>query len=34
MVVEGLQARAYTLSTPEPETDGTLEWDATTIVVV
>lgn len=34
MVVEGLQARAYTVPTPEPETDGTLEWDATTIVVV
>src|SRR4051794_41851070 len=34
MVVEGLQARAYTVPTPEPETDGTLEWDSTTIVVV
>jgi L-alanine-DL-glutamate epimerase-like enolase superfamily enzyme len=34
VVVEGLQARAYTVPTPEPETDGTLEWDATTIVVV
>src|SRR5215213_7017440 len=34
MVVEGLQARAYTVPTPEPETDGALEWDATTIVVV
>src|SRR5215208_1367439 len=34
MVVEGLQALAYTVPTPEPETDGTLEWDATTIVVV
>ena len=33
-MVEGLQARAYTVPTPEPETDGTLEWDATTIVVV
>jgi L-alanine-DL-glutamate epimerase-like enolase superfamily enzyme len=34
MQIEGLQARTYTVPTPEPETDGTLEWDATTIVVV
>ena len=33
-MVEGLQASAFTVPTPEPETDGTLEWDATTIVVV
>src|SRR4051794_6990231 len=33
-MVEGLQARAFEVPTPEPETDGTLKWDATTIVVV
>jgi len=27
-------ATAYTVPTPAPESDGTLEWDATTIVVV
>src|SRR4051794_25795541 len=27
-------ARAYTVPTDRPESDGTLEWDATTIVVV
>ena len=27
-------ARAYTVPTERPESDGTLEWDSTTIVVV
>jgi L-alanine-DL-glutamate epimerase-like enolase superfamily enzyme len=29
-----LQARAYTIPTDEPESDGTLEWDSTTLIVV
>jgi L-alanine-DL-glutamate epimerase-like enolase superfamily enzyme len=32
--VTHLDATAYTVPTPTPESDGTLEWDATTIVVV
>jgi L-alanine-DL-glutamate epimerase-like enolase superfamily enzyme len=32
--VEGLEVHAYTIPTDEPESDGTLEWDSTTIVVV
>jgi len=32
--VEGLEATAYEIPTDEPESDGTLEWDSTTIVVV
>jgi L-alanine-DL-glutamate epimerase-like enolase superfamily enzyme len=32
--VEEVEARAYRIPAPEPEADGTLEWDATTIVVV
>jgi L-alanine-DL-glutamate epimerase-like enolase superfamily enzyme len=32
--VEGLEATAYEIPTEQPESDGTLEWDATTIVVV
>jgi L-alanine-DL-glutamate epimerase-like enolase superfamily enzyme len=32
--VEGLDVAAYTVPTDEPEADGTLEWDSTTIVVV
>jgi L-alanine-DL-glutamate epimerase-like enolase superfamily enzyme len=32
--VEGLDVSAYTVPTDEPESDGTLEWDSTTIVVV
>jgi L-alanine-DL-glutamate epimerase-like enolase superfamily enzyme len=32
--VEGLEVAAYTIPTDEPESDGTLEWDSTTIVVV
>ena len=32
--VERLEVSAYTVPTDEPESDGTLEWDSTTIVVV
>lgn len=32
--VTEVRARAFTIPTDEPESDGTLEWDATTIVVV
>ena len=32
--VEGLSVSAYTVPTDEPESDGTLEWDSTTMVVV
>jgi L-alanine-DL-glutamate epimerase-like enolase superfamily enzyme len=32
--VERLTVSAYTIPTDEPESDGTLEWDSTTIVVV
>ena len=32
--VERLDVSAYTIPTDEPESDGTLEWDSTTIVVV
>jgi L-alanine-DL-glutamate epimerase-like enolase superfamily enzyme len=33
LVVERLAARAFTVPTDAPEADGTLSWDATTIVV-
>jgi L-alanine-DL-glutamate epimerase-like enolase superfamily enzyme len=33
-VVEELAARAFTVPTDAPEADGTLSWDATTIVLV
>jgi L-alanine-DL-glutamate epimerase-like enolase superfamily enzyme len=33
-VVEALEVTACTVPTDRPESDGTLEWDATTIVVV
>ena len=33
-VVDRVQARAYRIPAPEPEADGTLAWDATTMVVV
>ena len=33
-VVEGLDVHAFTVPTEEPESDGTLEWDATTLVLV
>jgi L-alanine-DL-glutamate epimerase-like enolase superfamily enzyme len=32
--VEGLKATAYAIPTDQPESDGTLEWDSTTIIVV
>jgi L-alanine-DL-glutamate epimerase-like enolase superfamily enzyme len=32
--VQRLDVNAYTIPTDEPESDGTLEWDSTTIVVV
>jgi L-alanine-DL-glutamate epimerase-like enolase superfamily enzyme len=32
--IERLSVAAYTVPTDEPESDGTLEWDSTTIVVV
>ena len=32
--VERLEVAAYTIPTDAPESDGTLEWDSTTIVVV
>jgi L-alanine-DL-glutamate epimerase-like enolase superfamily enzyme len=32
--VERLKVHAYTIPTDEPESDGTLEWDSTTIVIV
>jgi L-alanine-DL-glutamate epimerase-like enolase superfamily enzyme len=34
VLVEGIDVGAYTIPTDEPESDGTLCWDATTIVVV
>jgi L-alanine-DL-glutamate epimerase-like enolase superfamily enzyme len=33
-VVESVTASAYTIPTDQPEADGTLAWDATTLVVV
>lgn len=33
-VIEALSAAAFTVPTDLPESDGTLEWDSTTIVVV
>jgi L-alanine-DL-glutamate epimerase-like enolase superfamily enzyme len=33
-VVERIDVSAHTIPTDEPESDGTLEWDSTTIVVV
>jgi len=32
--VAGLDVSAYTIPTDEPESDGTLEWDSTTIILV
>jgi L-alanine-DL-glutamate epimerase-like enolase superfamily enzyme len=34
VVVERLEVSAYTVPTDSPESDGTLEWDSTTIVLV
>src|SRR5919206_1497299 len=33
-VVEHLEAAAYTIPTDQPESDGTLAWDSTTLVLV
>ena len=33
-LIDRVDVGAYTIPTPEPESDGTLIWDATTIVVV
>jgi L-alanine-DL-glutamate epimerase-like enolase superfamily enzyme len=32
--VEALEARSYRIPTDQPESDGTLQWDSTTLVVV
>src|SRR4051812_21473301 len=32
--VEGLEATAYEIPTDQPESDGTLEWNSTTVVIV
>jgi L-alanine-DL-glutamate epimerase-like enolase superfamily enzyme len=32
--IEGIDVAAYTVPTASPESDGTLEWDSTTLVVV
>jgi L-alanine-DL-glutamate epimerase-like enolase superfamily enzyme len=32
--IEGVQVAAYTIPTSEPESDGTLEWNSTTLVTV
>ena len=32
--IDALEARAYRIPTDAPEADGTLDWDATTLVVV
>jgi L-alanine-DL-glutamate epimerase-like enolase superfamily enzyme len=32
--IEGLDVSVYTIPTEKPESDGTLSWDATTIVIV
>src|SRR5918912_3204108 len=34
VAVECLEVAAYTVPTDSPESDGTLEWDSTTIVLV
>ncbi len=34
VAVTGLEVAAYTVPTDQPESDGTYEWDSTTIVVV
>jgi len=34
VAIDGLDVAAYTVPTDEPESDGTLAWDSTTIVVV
>jgi hypothetical protein len=32
-MIEAVRAEAYRIPTPEPAADGTLTWDATTMVV-
>ena len=32
--IETIRASAYTIPTDAPESDGTLEWDSTTLVMV
>lgn len=32
--IHAVRARAYTIPTDEPEADGTLDWNATTVIVV
>ncbi len=32
--IDSVEVRAYTVPTATPESDGTLEWDATTLVYV
>ncbi len=34
VAIEGVEVSAYKIPTDQPESDGTLEWDSTTIVVV
>ncbi len=34
LAVENIEASAFTIPTPAPESDGTLTWDSTTIVIV
>ena len=34
VAVERLEVRAYTVPTDGPESDGTMEWDSTTLVLV
>ena len=34
MPITGIEARAYTIPTDAPESDGTIAWDSTTIVIV
>src|SRR6202000_2348583 len=32
--IDSVEVRAYTIPTPAPESDGTLEWSSTTLVAV
>ena len=34
MPVESVEARVYTIPTEQPEADGTLEWDSTSMLLV
>ncbi len=34
MPLERVEVTAYTVPTDSPESDGTLEWDSTTVVVI